>query len=561
MASLEVLSGPDAGLQYRLAADRIVVGRSPFCDLVLTAKTVSREHARIGRDAGGYYIEDLGSLNGTYVNNQRVKGPVHLRDEDLIRLFDVVLLFQERETARSGAAPADRGRFDVPLDEANEAPASAAPTATIVHALNAASESRVDRGSAEKLRALLDINRRLGSSLDVEEMLPRILDSVFDVFPQAQRGHILLAKEPGGELVCRAVKQGRGDAGGATTLRAAGGPVAEQVMSQGQAVLLADSSGDQVEDSVLERRALSIICAPLMGPLHKPLGVIQVEADDPQERFDREDLDVLVSVATAAGQSLEHAREHEARLMLERRERELAAAKAVQLSLLPRRQPQVPGYRFHVLYRPADEVGGDYYGYVPLPDGRLAIAVGDVAGKGMSAALLVAQLSSEVRASLLTSDTPAEAMASLNRALSEGGERLVTFVLCVLDPRRHTLVLVNAGHPPPLRRKAGRPAVEELAAAEAGLPLGLDPQWSYCQVEVRLEPGDLVALYTDGISDARDVKEHVYGFARVRQLVASGPGDVEGAAQAVLDDVLHFAGSEPQVDDICLLCFSRELST
>jgi serine phosphatase RsbU (regulator of sigma subunit) len=296
-----------------------------------------------------------------------------------------------------------------------------------------------------------------------------------------------------------------------------------------------------------------------MGPSQEPLGILHLETNDPLQAFHREDLDVLVTIATVAGQAVENARAYQARLLLDRQQREMTMARDMQLQFLPQQRPELQGYKFFDYYQPAAHVGGDYYGYIPLSDGRLAVALGDVAGKGVPAALLMARLSAETRACLADAGTPGEAVTRLNSLLvgSSWGDRFVTFVLCLLDRQRHEITVVNAGHPDPVVRPANGEVIE-LGTAEKGLPLGFLVGEPYQEAHYRLQPGDLVLLYTDGISEAHNSRDELYGPARVRRMVAAGPDNVESLCEALLDDVDQFLQGWPQSDDICLVCFRRE---
>jgi serine phosphatase RsbU (regulator of sigma subunit) len=295
-----------------------------------------------------------------------------------------------------------------------------------------------------------------------------------------------------------------------------------------------------------------------MGPSRSPLGIIYLDAIDPARRYRQEDLDVLVTVATIAGQAVESAGARGDTIDAATQQRRLGTAKQVQMQFLPQRRPQIAGYKFYDYYQPADEVGGDYFGYVPLNDGRLALTIGDVAGKGVSAALLMAHFCAEVRYCLSTSATPAEAVGQLNQDLSSEtlNYHFVTFVLCVLDPKQHKLTIVNAGHVPPLRRRGN--SIEELGRSEGGLPLGCDQQRPYEQVEFDLAPGDTIVMYTDGISEAMNAKGDVFGPKRMREAIARAPAGAEGAGQTLLDDVRRYVRGRLPSDDICLVCFARE---
>jgi serine phosphatase RsbU (regulator of sigma subunit) len=265
-------------------------------------------------------------------------------------------------------------------------------------------------------------------------------------------------------------------------------------------------------------------------------------------------------MAVTAGQAVEYAHAHEARLRLDRRERELVTAKQVQLHFLPQSRPDVPGYRFFDYYSSAEEVGGDYYGYVPLPDGRIAVAIGDVSGKGITAALVMARLCSEVRYRLVTAPDPGLAVLKLNEELSkpENDAWFVTFVLCILDPRSSQLTIINAGHKAPICRRSESGSVEELGTHSAGLPLGCDASVAYTPFTATLRPGDALIMYTDGINEAMNPKDKLYGNKRVQESIAQGAQHLEELCSGLLSDVRQFTEDRLQNDDICLIGLQRE---
>ncbi len=451
MATLEILSGAAAGQCYDVANGQTLLGRDPFCDVVLPLRSISRQHARILTEGDQYFVEDMHSLNGTYVNGQRIANRTRLKNRDQIQLYEVMMAFYE-----GAPEPRPAARRPPALDP--DLPVDGPPRirTTIVGSLDANAELSVDLGARAKLQAILEIIRSLGRTLEVDIFLPNVLESLFEIFPQADRGYILLADPEDGHLSPKAMKSRYGEEGSSTTMGPISRSLAARVMSAGEAILSSDAAA--VEGSILDFGGSSTMTVPLMGPSRKALGILHVDSDDLERRFLREDLEVLVSVGTVVGQAVEFARIHQASLHHDRRERDLATAREVQLHFLPNSRPVVPGYRFFDYYEAADDVGGDYFGYIPLADGRLAIALGDVSGKGVSAALLMARLCSEVRYCLAISTTLVEAVERLNRELAGAtlNDRFVTFLLCVLDPQQHTLDVVNAGHLPPLRRRADR---------------------------------------------------------------------------------------------------------
>lgn len=543
MALLEYVDDSGESQRFELADRDLIVGRHPECDVVLRETTVSRRHARVYLERDGYYIEDLSSQHGTLINNERVHLPQRLHNQDQIRIRTSVLTFYERDPST--------GFFKEVAQD---------PPSKIIKSLSMSNRDTTDdANSALKLRALMEIVQQLGESLELRDIFPSILDSIFRVFPQATRGYILLAEGPKRKLVPQAIKH-TGSASDDTS--PISHTIARRVVDEGEAILSADAAHDErfkASESVHNLAFRSIMCAPLMGPSQKPLGMIQVNTEDPRYQFTEADLHGLVAIANLAGQVVSHARLYETQLQFDRRERDMKTARQVQLHFLPQQRPDIPGYQIHDYYRPADGVGGDYYGYLELPDGRCAIALGDVAGKGVAAALLMARLCSDVRYCLVTHPTPAEAVQSLNEEISglvvHG--RFVTFVLCLMDPQSHELIVVNAGHMPPLLRRAADQSVVSLGDSLGGPPLGVDPSRTYRQLNIQLEPGDAVLLYTDGINEAQDAEKKMYGIEQIHKSLLS-QDSAETIVEELLRDVREFTKGTEQNDDICLVCFARD---
>jgi hypothetical protein len=235
---------------------------------------------------------------------------------------------------------------------------------------------------------------------------------------------------------------------------------------------------------------------------------------------------------------------------------ELEVARELQAELLPRRVPDLPGFRFAHSYRTANEVGGDYYDFTPLPDGRLALMVGDASGHGMAAGLVMAIANATWKTALDLDPDPERVLALLNRTLcrTRGKRTFMSVFYALLDPRTGQLEYVSAGHPFPLLRRADG-SIEELG--EGGLPLGIREPLVYRPGATTLAPGDLLVLYTDGLPEATDPKgAEAFGFERLNQLVAIG-----GEPQALHDRILgafdrHVAG-DPLLDDLTLVVVAR----
>jgi serine phosphatase RsbU (regulator of sigma subunit) len=242
----------------------------------------------------------------------------------------------------------------------------------------------------------------------------------------------------------------------------------------------------------------------------------------------------------------------------ESQRRELQLAETLRRRLLPNSVPQVAGFEFFACYQPVREVGGDLYDFVLLPNEHVAVVLGDISGKGFSAALMMAKLTGDIRYCLLTENGPASAANKLNSLLFTAGvdERFISLMLIILDPLNRRLTLCSAGHPPALVCRAqGR--VEEVGEDAAGLPMGIIPDLKYQQSEFQLEPSDVVVIYSDGVADCRNAREEIYGWDIQRRLkqLAESIGTPEAIGRSILQDIGEFSAGHVQPDDITVICF------
>jgi len=548
---LEVMQGPQAGTRFRLEPGRTVVGRHPSCGLVLDAVSVSRQHAAIEVEGTQAWIEDLGSRNGTAVDGRRISGRRALIDGQQLRIGDQRLAF-------SSSAPLTvehllgSGAFAIG-DLVEEGADS-----VILSAVEVPVRPELAAGDPEKLlRAAGGLDRAIGASVVLEEVLPRTLDGLFQIFPQAERGFLLLVEPESRRLVVRASKFAPTVEAGPLLLSRS---LMERVMQSRQALLSADvaaDSGIDVRDSVANCGIRSVMCVPFLRADGDVLGVLQLDRRDTRTPFRRHDLDLLAGVAAQVTLAIEQAQAHEERLSREQLRRDLELANRVQQALLPSRPPEIPGYESFDYYEPARQISGDFFSYVPLPGGRTAVVLADVSGKGMSAALVMAALAADVRYCLASESDVATAVGRINESFCRAGwdDRFATLVVAVLDPATHRLSLVNAGHMPPLLRTAAG-AVEAIGVEATGLPVGVDPEQVYQATDVRFPEGATLVCYTDGISEALDHAQRPYGIERLTRVIAAAEAAGD-AGRTILADVERHAAGQVRSDDICLVCLSR----
>ncbi|MFZ5832054.1 MAG: SpoIIE family protein phosphatase [Planctomycetota bacterium] len=556
MALLRAIVGLQPGQLFPLEGDSLVMGRHPDCDIVLESGAVSRQHARVVREGEDFYIEDLKSRNGTYVNGEPIADRRLLKENDEVMICDLVFVFQQGPRQKMPSTV--RGATDATAMFIDDDRPSGS---TIMSTLDVSSQSAIVRLQANpeaKLKALLEISQTLGKALSLDQVLPSLLDGLFRIFVQADRGFVVLRDLHSNRLIPRAVKHRRPEDAEMVRISRT---IIHNVINAKEAILSADALHDrrfEMAESIVDFHIRSMMCVPLVASDGQALGVIQIDTLDQRNRFSRDDLDVLTAVATQAAFAVENAQLHEAAVREQALARELAVAHRVQRGLLPGAPPQLADYRFFAFYEPAQVLGGDYYDYVPLRDGRVAVVVADVSGKGISASLLMAKLSAETRFSLAHEETPSDAVRRLNRVFCDSvwEDRFITLVVTVLDPERHEVSIVNAGHLPPLVRRAGG-HVELVGDEQAQLPLGIADSVEFPAATVRLEPGECVVLYTDGITEAMNPADELYGFNRLLARMSGETAGVDQLSASILSDVKAFAAGRAQSDDMCLSSFGR----
>lgn len=573
MAFLKVTRGPSAGQIVALASDRTVLGRHPSSQIVLDDGAVSRHHAEITVEDGRFFVEDLKSRNGTEVNSARINGKTELRDSDVIRVCDhtfVFLLQPDREPPATKKKVFLGGNIVLPgsgtVDDQDDsgptgphspgsAPNLSGEGSSVLSALEASSTGRGLRLNVRpevKLRAILEISSALGRVLDFQEVLSVILQSLFKIFSQADAGFVLLKDAEGDKLRVQAsLCNSPTDDEVPISMT-----VVRQAMDQTQAILSADVMGDRrfrSSESLTDLKLRSLMCAPLLASDGQALGVIQLSTLEASHPFTSDDLDLLVSVSAQAALAVENATLHDTIVRRRDMERDVEFAAQVQQGFLPSVPPQVEGIRFADFYKAAFHVGGDYFDYVRLPDGRIAVAIGDVAGKGVSAALLMARLHASARYHLLSAPSPALAMTGLNAEISGSGLgfRMITLVFAVIDPKSKMVCIANAGHLPPVHRNA-RGGVTLIGIRESGLPLGVLPDQQFGDLTMSLEPGESLVFYTDGITEAMNGRDEMYGKDRLLNSVRSSSADPQSIVKTLVASVEAFCGSAAQRDDICV---------
>ncbi len=558
-------SDSDVEQRVNIGDDIVVLGRHPDCSVVVDDPSVSRRHAQIVQKNGKYLLEDLESRNGTFLNRRMIQQSTRLLNGDQIRICDALFTFyldesiqtpMPRQTQENPSQSIANSILMEDLSDSNE-------LSSIMHQMDVGNEdgthypTEMVASPEAKLTALIEITKALAKTISMDKVLLRVLECLFDLFKQADRGFIVMA-DADGDLKPLAMKLRREDE--ESTIRISR-TIVRHVLEKRQAIISTDAASDErfdLSQSITDFRIRSMMCAPLFDAEGNSVGVIQLDSLRNSVSFQNEDMDVLATVALQAGAAIDKAKLYQREIQQQELSRDLELANEIQHRLLPNDPPEMDGYELFDYYRPAEQVGGDYYDYIPLSENRMAILVGDVVGHGIAAALLMAKVSAEARFALASNHSASQSMAQLNNAISKLDlDRFITIVLVLLDFNSNEATIVNAGHlPPVVRRQAG---AEALSTDQSGLPAGIMEDTEYEEFSIPIHPGDVLVLYTDGVNEAQDRDGQLFGNNRVishlDEKVWESASDFGNSLIAGVRQ--HLDGSK-QEDDVCLVCLRRK---
>lgn len=555
MPKLIVVDGTDPAT-FEIDDGETIVGRHPDSGLHLTANAVSGTHARLVRNGNKCLLEDLGSRNGTFLNNQQIANQVELQHNDRVHFGPVLLRF-ESDAPAPFAGPLDSdGSSNVPFSV--DITGGDEDSATITGALTSSGRFGVLESNAEaKLKAVLDISTALAGTVDLQKMLPKVLDTLFSIFPSADRACILLKDEATGEMQTRAMKHRR--EGEDATVRLSR-TVVTRVLEEKTGVLSSDAATDfSASQSIADLAIRSMMCVPMLGLDGEPLGLVNIDSQNPLGQFKEDDLDLLMAVAGQAALSYENARLLDSFIAKQKQDGELAIARDVQRALLPTELPKYEGWEFFASYDSAQAVGGDYYDAFILGEDKICLSFGDVAGKGVPGALIMSRISSCVQSTMKFCQEAGEAAMAINEHMCDSAVegRFVTFVLMIIDLKNNEMHVVNAGHMSPMIRKADG-TIEEFDDDLVGPPIGIVDEYPY-EVDKRvIQPGDLVVVVTDGVDEAMNPEGELYGKERIEDFIRDNSAmNAAELGKALLGDVRRHASGRAQNDDITIMTIGR----
>ncbi|MFH0988962.1 MAG: GAF domain-containing SpoIIE family protein phosphatase [bacterium] len=406
----------------------------------------------------------------------------------------------------------------------------------------------------EELTVLNDLARSIGALSSTEEIIHTIIKRSLRAVHAEQGVITLVEKEPNAE--------------GKTLIRTQVGSNELPAFHLCQAMLgwmhlnkkplvLNDPHHDaRFEGIHIEPTIRSLLCVPMMIK-SELIGVLTVYNKKEPNGFTEDDQRLLAIITGQSAQVVENARLYEEEKTLAKMMKEVQLAVKIQTDLLPKTLPQIEGYDIAALTIPAKQVGGDYYDFIEFEDQRLGICLGDVSGKGLPAALLMANLQATLRGQSMLTDAPKECMIKSNKLLfhSTGSDKFATIVYAILDTQNHTLIYTNAGHERPVLLTTN---LDPYSLEVGGIPLGLLVDFPFEEESITFPPGGTLVIVSDGITEAANVDEDQFGAERAVQIVKE---NLHLSASMIIDrvvsDVKQFAEKNFQLDDITMIVIKR----
>jgi sigma-B regulation protein RsbU (phosphoserine phosphatase) len=395
--------------------------------------------------------------------------------------------------------------------------------------------------SGDRLALLYRLSQTFNSSLDLNEVLNRVIDEVIEIL-HAERGFIMLFAPDGSQnfSVARGLDRKTIDQPQSQISQS----VVRKVATEGQPILTSDAQTDSrfnMRTSVMLLGLRSVLCVPLKAK-EKVFGVVYADNRFEAAIFTPADLELLSAIASIAAIAIENARLYQMAVEQGRMQRELQMARDMQTTFLPQEIPQAPGWEFAARWHPAREVAGDYYDFIQVGTDLLGLVIADVTDKGAPAALFMVFSNSIVHASVHPSISPADSIANANR------------LICAKSPNAMFVTLV--GHNPPLLHQEESNTLRLLS--RTGMVLGIDPETPFTQQTLNLQPGDFLLLYTDGLIDALNDKQEEFGMHRLESILQENRyASAEEIVYLLEEAVVEHSGDITPFDDITLLLVKR----
>ncbi len=556
MATLYIYPKDGESYTIPLKDRQVTLGRSAENDIPIPDPFSSNRHALIFPSDAGYAVRDTGSKNGTFLNGKKIVAPAELKEGDEILIGSVRILFDKALLTNIELTDAPTAQTNVnaviPFRDILAKPTQRTTVQTAIPL------TEVDQVRAENkiFSVLSEVSQALVLHTPLAELLDHIMDLI-SVHLMMDRGVLMLKEGNPVQLIPKVIRIN------SKRLQAQKIQVSRSIMNmafeQHLAVLTSDAAVDprfQGRESIISSGTHSAICVPLWNN-KEVIGILYADRISLLEEFREEDLRLLTLLSNLAAVKIENARLIEQSIEKEKMEREMQLAAQIQKDFLPKTTPSCEKFDIAGKNVSCQQVGGDYFDFLPIDPGRIGITVADVSGKGVSASLLMASLRAALHSEVDSRYEMGTMSAKLNNFVQRSSaiNTFITFFFCELNLETGDLTFVNAGHNPPL--VVGRDG-KMRTLESCGLCLGMLPQMTYDVKKESLKPGDIVLMYTDGITESRSPDNEEFGDGRLADICRKNSGAPAGELMnAVFRDLEEFTQKAPAADDRTVVVVKR----
>jgi len=555
--------------KVELKKDILTIGSMDDNDIIINDGKISRHHAQIVKEDNGYFIYDLDSTNGTFVNNQVIKKQL-LTHEDLIRCGTTEFYFLEAISTKvfldksklTGDIIQNISTITSFIDQIEREGSTISQSRISLNYLMAKLQQNVTtlQKTYKKLLALYGITQKLNSSLELETILNNMIDSAID-FCSASRGFVILFNKKG-ELEIKIARRMNMEESEANNLMNISKSIAVKVAKTGEPIVTENAYNDvrfSAAESVISHQiSSSIVCLPLISK-GIALGAMYLDSNVKEGTLDDGEMDFLMALANQAALAIENARLYQEELKREHIKHELLISSKIQEKILPDNFPSIKGMQIFGKSIPAKEVGGDYFNVFHIDDeNKLIFCIADVSGKSISAAIVVSMFHSMIRVMIESRIAVSLIFEKINNAIIadiyEG--MYITGFICSINIQSGEYEFVNAGHNPPIHIKCGEKKIIKLESG--GTPLGMFENALYKKGKGKLEENDSIFCYTDGVTECLDKKNRMFGNKQLLKfLKETSRYSSEEIIKLLFKALELYSKGAEQNDDITALCVKR----
>jgi len=542
---------------YDFEEEKVSMGRSGDNDIPIPDPFCSSFHAQIVRSGKDFILKDNESKNGTFLNGEKIKSEVKLKEGDEILIGSTRIVFDKKLSTNVEFTDSPSSSQNVNTIMHLEDVLRKPDVSTTIEATERAIDIEKIKQEHKVLSVISEVSKTLVLHKPLGELLEYIMDLICENLPM-DRGVLMIKEGNPVQFIPKVVRVNNASLMDKKINLSQS--IVDMAVNKHSSILVSDVQADprfKAQESVIRFNISSAMCVPLWNN-KEIIGIIYSDRISLSKQFNEEDLKLLTLLSNLAAVKIENSRLIEKSIEKEKMEKELDLASKIQRDFLPKKDPKIEGYEISGTNIPCYQVGGDYYDYIFVDEHRIGIAIGDVSGKGVGASLLMASLRASLHSEVSKECTIEDMATRLNEFVNKSSaiNSFITFVFLEINKETGHFKYVNAGHNHPIViNKKGKVSFLE----SCGLSLGMFPYVSYVEKEGQLDSGDMIVLYTDGITESRNKKKEEFGEKGLKNFIKKQCNKDSSVIMDELFKHLHeFTSGAERMDDMTAVIIKRK---